>query len=332
MSEVNVLLEEICQELKLGNFISSKPISGGRIHKVWQLKTGKGSFALKVLNEKIIEQKVTACAEYERSERVARAFADLGVPARPALFVNDNCVHLISGKAIMIYDWVEGITQKVGSVDALRAEKMGEVLGTIHGINLDSSGFIPVCRAKSPEQWSNLIEQAKTTKHPVGVQLEANTKNLMIALERAMNAAESLKKGMLLSHGDLDQQNVIWLENSEAAIIDWESVSLQNPAVELLNLCLDWSGFPDQVPNKEAFLACFNGYQKSNRGRTALTSMEIAFDGEVEYFLSWLYFSLTRLSNASADEADIALTESLNALRSLCLFSECEQLLSTWFS
>jgi aminoglycoside phosphotransferase (APT) family kinase protein len=149
--------------------------------------------------------------------------------------------------------------------------------------------------------------------------------------DKACSAANELQSNMILSHGDLDQHNVIWSTNTTPAIIDWESVSLQNPTQELFNLCLDWSGFPDTLPCKNAFLACYEGYQRANGGRTESTPIETALTGEFAYLLYWLSFSLSRsIATRSDEELEIAVSEASNALRSLRMLDECKDLLLSW--
>lgn len=320
---------EICHFFELGKAISAEPAFGGRLHHVWRLETTSGKFALKVLNEKIM-QKDDICAAYERSEEVARAFERLGVPAVPALLNRGKSLHHINNKAMMVFEWKEGIAHKVGSVDQLRARKMGEVLGRIHAINLDAKRFRPPRKSIDPDQWKKILNQTKETKHPIAEALHTNAKNLLSWSRAATANGAAAQKCLILSHGDLDQHNVIWSIDSDPAIIDWESASLQDPTVELLNLCLDWSGFPERVPCKETFLACYQAYLKSNAGETELAPFETAFDGEIGYLLFWLSFSLERSFNTSGEEQEIAFSESSNALRSLCLLEECKSLLLEW--
>ena len=326
-------IDGICRVFQLGNPLSAAvPASGGRLHHVWRLRTSEGEFALKLLNENIMK-KETALAAYERSEFVARSFSAQGVPAVTALFLDGTCVKHLDGHAFMVFRWIEGQAHSVGTIDASRAAKMGEVLGTIHGIKLDADDFKYLGKAVDADQWTRILIDTKAAAkgHPVAARLDANARNLALWAEQACTVNEPLQRNLVLSHGDLDQHNVIWANNSEPAIVDWEMVSLQNPSVELLNLCLDWSGFPDRVPDKEAFIACIDAYRKLNAGRTQLENFDTAANGEIAYFLRWLSYSLERISDASAEENEIALTEAGNALRSLRLFDECKSMIRSWF-
>ncbi len=349
--EISGKIKKICRSFELGEVLRQpEPVCGGRLHHVWKLETTEGSFALKVLNERLMQKKDIASA-YERSENLARSFAALKIPAVSALLRNSKSLHIIEDSAYMIFPWIEGKALKVGTVDDKCAEKMGTVLGHIHAINLgldpEHKDFKkPAFSSGDPDKWSAIISETKAANIPLGDVLAENTEKIRAWSLQACNAVEVLNKNLILSHGDLDQHNVIWRDNFDPAIIDWESAGLQNPFVELLNLCLDWSGFPESSPNKQAFLACLQGYQKANAGKTLfgisatafsesgfLESgfLETVFNGEIAYLLRWLLFSLHRALASSNEEKQIALSEAQNAWRSLCLFEECKPFLIECF-
>lgn len=308
-----------------------EPVFGGRLHHVWKITTSKGSFAIKVLNEKLM-QKENICQAFERSEHVARSFASRGVPAITALQVNGSCLHHTNNRTLMLYPWVEGAAHKIGTVKQQCAQEMGEVLGKIHAIKLEEEDFHKQKNSFDLSKLRTLLKQAKDDKHPLASELENKASLIESSLEIAINSSALLREQQLVSHGDLDQHNVIWSDNLKPSIIDWESAGLQNPAVELFNLCLDWSGFPEISPDKEAFLACFRGYKETNAGATELAPFDIAISGEFAYFLFWLSFSLGRSFDCSSqEERDIAISEALNALRSIALLEECKDVLQTWF-
>lgn len=329
MQATEQLIEKTCHVFGLGNLVAeAEPISGGRLHTVWRVQTSQGKFAIKMLNKRLME-KESICFAYERVERVARAFQSRGVPAVAALLRDGNCLSTIDNRTVMVFKWIDGDVYSVGSVDAERAEKMGEVLGKIHAINLDASDFNAMYHVDQNEL-GDLLKRAIAAEDSLADLLKAKKDKLAQWMEQAISAVADLQDNLLLSHGDLDQQNVVWSTNSNPSIIDWEMTGLQNPAVELINLCLDWSGFPNETPSKEAFLACYQGYQNSNQGRTRLNDLDTTFNGEVGYFLRWLSFSLRRTFDTSDTEKEIGAAESERALRSLCLFDEYRAQLQSW--
>lgn len=247
-----------------------------------------------------------------------------------ALQIDARCLQELLGRAVMVYPWIDGKVLKCGTVDRHCAEKIGEVLGAMHALNLDASDFKPAVKPIDPERWKVLEQKAQEAEHSLQDCLAKNLGKLEFWSRKAMAVETAMNESLLLTHADLDQQNVIWSETACPALIDWESASLQNPTGELLNLCLDWSGFPERSPSKEAFLDCLRGYRNANAGRTPLMDWSIALDGEIGYLLRWLLFSINRSFDGSPEEKDIALAEAGNALRSLELLETCAPLLLSW--
>lgn len=327
---INREFDDVCRAFELGDQIAnSQCISGGRRHLVIKVETRSGNFALKILNEALTQD--DNGASFELSELVAQSFADNGIPAVSALKRNGKCFHRMNSKSAMAYNWIEGKVHKVGTVNKICAAQMGKTLGEMHALNLQEASFVQDVSLLDEKLWNKFIEQLTRLQHPLADVLLKEASNLQAWTADVNSALPLLQTQAVLSHGDLDQQNIIWSDEWSPSIIDWESASLQNPAVELLNLCLDWSGFPDRIPDKECFTACYFEYLKANRNKTVLDSFDLAVGGELAYFLGWLSFSLSRCNGNSSDaELQIASTEAKNALRSIHLFVELKDQLHDW--
>jgi len=323
------LSDEVCRVFGLGRRLGSvELVSGGRRHVVLRVKTSEGKFAFKILNEKLIRNSADL-EVFEITEQICRMFADSGVYAVSARQIEGRSVNLINGKATMVYPWIDGNVHGVGSVDKKRAAKMGETLAFMHALGLKHCEVKHELCLLEIGQWDALAEQISLMNLPIAGGL--SIRDLKRWTEAANLALPHLAENMVLSHSDLDQQNVIWANDSVPWLIDWESASLQNPAVELLNLCLDWSGFPDNLPDRDCFTACYEAYVNANGGKPPQVTMKIAADGEIAYFLNWLRFSLSRFSeNATEEEMTIASREARNALCSLHLFEQCKSTVLQW--
>lgn len=49
-----------------------------------------------------------------------------------------------------------------------------------------------------------------------------------------------LNSESVLSHGDIDQKNVLWNQDNSPTVIDWEAAGYVNPMVELFTAALYW--------------------------------------------------------------------------------------------
>lgn len=323
--------DDVCRAFELGEQIANaQRISGGRRHLVLKVETAIGNFALKILNDGLIQDDGSD-ALFELSERVAQLFADNGIPSVSALKRNGKCFHRVNDKSALAYNWVDGTVHKVGTVNEACAAQMGKTLGKMHALNMQEPSFRQIVSLFDANLWTKFIEQITRLSLPLADVLHENASNIHAWAAEANSALPLLQANTVLSHGDLDQQNIIWSDEWAPSIIDWESASLQNPAVELLNLCLDWSGFPNGTPDKECFIVCYREYLESNENKTVLGSLDLAVKGELAYFLGWLSFSLSRCNENSSDaELQIASDEAMNALRSIHLFMESKDRLLSW--
>lgn len=64
---------------------------GGLVHRMWKLRTTKGSFAIKQLNHERMDAKVQD--RYRGSQQIAAAFAASGLPAVAALDARSSGAH-----------------------------------------------------------------------------------------------------------------------------------------------------------------------------------------------------------------------------------------------
>ncbi len=326
-----ILSDEVCRYFGLGERLGSVArVSGGRRHVVLKVETSEGKFAFKILNAMLIQNSATL-EHFEITEQIGREFAGSGVHAVSAVQREGKSVNRVNGEAALVYPWIDGQVHGVGSVDKFRAAQMGETLSFMHGLELQHCEVKHEMGLIETGLWDVFAGRISGMNSSISSVLRENICHLNRWTEAANLALPRLAENMVLSHADLDQQNVIWTYEGIPWLIDWESASLQNPAVELLNLCLDWSGFPDNLPDKDCFTACYEAYIKANGGRPPEHAMRIAADGELAYLLEWLKFSLSRFSeNSTEDELNIASREAHNALRSLQLFEQCKSTVLQW--
>lgn len=70
-TQYNLNFEKLCNELQLGELISSpKPISGGLLHRMYAIETTQANYAVKALNPQIMIRPA-AVQNYINSEKIA---------------------------------------------------------------------------------------------------------------------------------------------------------------------------------------------------------------------------------------------------------------------
>lgn len=97
---------QLCQLFGFGNLLSSpKPVTGGLLHKMWHIQTDTGDYAVKELNPHIMTRN-NIVAAYEKSEKIAHAFKDHGIPAVVSILYRNHAVMVLEGKHFIVYPWV----------------------------------------------------------------------------------------------------------------------------------------------------------------------------------------------------------------------------------
>ncbi|MFH1089238.1 MAG: phosphotransferase [Candidatus Uhrbacteria bacterium] len=306
---------QICQIYNLGKLVEeAETIEGGLIHKMWRLKTNNGKYAIKELNSEIIN-KPNALELFELSEAIARQLNGKKIPAVTGLLVQGKAVQKISNSFVIVYPWIEG---KILSTDAASPEQaflIGKTIGEIHRINLDELQL-----QNSPpnffsnKHWQTLINNFKKTFPKKAFNFEKITQ----WNNDAEQFTKKLQLNWVISHGDIDQKNVIWKNNNEPWIIDWEGVSKTNPGLEIVDAALNWGGLVAGEIDENSLKAVIKGYKDS--GRLIKESVPDLLNGSVIKWLAWLEFNLQRALKSPDDS--LVMNQVENTFRNLDLISE----------
>lgn len=295
------LLTDVSHRYGLGTPVApSQAVIGGLLHRMYRLETKKGCFAVKVLNPDIM-QKPGIRDEFRRAEHIAAMFADAGLPAITALAVESDTIQDVGEATVIVFPWVEGkmLSPQPASVD--QAHRIGMVLGLMHTLNLQIPGLpIPEFHTYPNAHWEALIWHAHDSKRIWADKPESLLADLYAWNRLARQGYEGVRSHWVVSHGDLDQKNVLWREDHTPWLIDWESVGLVNPALEVIGAVLSWSGQTVGPPEQTVFAALLRGYRNyadlpADVGRAAL-------QGCIGNCLHWLEPNMRRsLPDAGAD-------------------------------
>ncbi|MDR0914556.1 MAG: phosphotransferase [Oscillospiraceae bacterium] len=184
------------------------PISGGLTHKVFCVATTQGKYALKLLAKPLTatpEAKEAFVLHEKLGEQICTAAGLNGV--FPLEF-NGKTLHTFEDECFFVYDWYDGYTAQHNAVTTAQLQKMGEMLATVH-----IAGTTPEAL-----HFASLQNGSKTTAAKTTLPLVA-------------------------SHCDMDIPNVLWSENAQPVILDWELSGLVNPYSELVRTALYWNGY-----------------------------------------------------------------------------------------
>src|SRR5579862_922870 len=101
-------IAQLCAACNLGRPATDpQPVSGGLLHRMWQLTTTQGTYAIKQLNPAIMGRPHIHDL-YRMSERIAAAMAENTIPAVAALNCNGDPLQQIDDNSYLVYQWVDG--------------------------------------------------------------------------------------------------------------------------------------------------------------------------------------------------------------------------------
>jgi len=269
---------------------------------------------------------------YRLSEQIAAAMAAHDIPAIAALTCSGDPVQEIDDITLLVYPWITGEVLEAPSVEPKRGKQIGAVLGHMHALNLQIHA-LPLSEWGSfrDDDWDLLTVQA----YDQGISWARHVRVAMPQLiewsRLYEQAGARLSQEMVLSHRDIDQKNVIWRDEHTPLLVDWESVGLVNPTMELASVALDWSGLAIEAVREDTFSALVEGYVAA--GGVVRAAGIDALHGVMGIWLGWLSFNMQRsLGEASSgeDERQIGIRETGLALLKLRQLARHAEQWASW--
>lgn len=288
-------IKKVCEFFNLGILVTEPTrVYGGFLHKMWRVDTDKGSYAIKQLSVDLDLTNQSIIKNYETSEIIASKFIKLGIPAIGAVENLGRHLFISEGVGFLVYPWINAVTLGQSSISEKQVCRIAEILAHIHEINL----FLPEITQSTFDVHSNeailsFFDQAARADCSFFSELRQNQKSILMANEAYQQAIPLLQAHLVVSHGDLDKKNVLWDHAGNPILIDWES-SFQkvNPAYEMVNAALDWSGLYVNF-NKNLFVKMMKAYLVTG-GTIVKPSYEAAFHGVVGNWLNWMLYNIQR--------------------------------------
>jgi Ser/Thr protein kinase RdoA (MazF antagonist) len=302
-------IQYICGHFHLGTPLDEpERVFGGLIHRMWQINTEKGLFAVKELS-KFIDFNDEKKKEYELSEEISRKLKDEGIPAITALVKDGHALMSLNSEHFLAYPWVNGKTVAQPYIQQYHCTKMGTCLARLHQASMKVFGTKqPHYECMPPAELITLLKAHR--KMPDG-ELVYHQKALLLELnDHYQKTITDLIKSGLISHADLDPKNVLWDKHDNPYFIDWESARAINRTHDVLTLALDWSGFTMGNGSMKALLKVIQAYQAKGE-QIDYELLDPSFFAIIGNALNWLFFNIKRSLDMSLDknELQIAHTE-----------------------
>lgn len=332
MCEVNynIQIDKLCHNLQLGD-ITAEPqaLSGGLLHKMFDVHTTKDRYAVKALNP-LIMKRPPAKQNVIDSEIIA-SIAAKHIPAAAAIKFGGNALQELDNQYYLIFKWVDGRSLKQDEIRPDHCLKMGVLLGNLHWVDFSESGIENqnTCEEKQID-WSSFLKKGQEQGAEWAGLLCDSLNQLNDWLKRYNISAKKLMRGQLISHKDMDSKNVLW-QHDEPLIIDWEAAGYINPMKDLVETALYFAEDLNGAIDKNRLLAFIDGYKQITGKFYA--DWDAVLDNSFIGRLEWLEYSLKRSLNlecSSKDEQQMGTEQTVSTLKALTQYSEMIPKIKAW--
>ncbi|MCB1703666.1 MAG: aminoglycoside phosphotransferase family protein [Halioglobus sp.] len=287
-------LRQLCAALRLGAPVAvPERVTGGFHHLMWHLQTDAGRFAVKQLGPDTDVLAAATVRHYNATEAIAEAFAQQGVVAVHALQQQSQYLQVIDGEGYLVYPWTDAAALDRKHLSAAHAVKVASLLAHMHRVDIRVTGLQEVPLASHAQDNILLLVDRAVAAHARGCgELERHLPDWLDIAARQPQARRALAQHRVISHGDMDQKNILWDAGGEPVLIDWESARPLNPTHDALVVALDWSGITSAF--EQALFDRFIAAYRRAGGEIDEAVLPLAFDRILGNWLDWLMFNVGR--------------------------------------
>lgn len=283
-------IAELCMNYNLGNLIDEpKFVTGGLMHKMYQVSTDQGEYAIKLLNHDIMKRP-EALTNMINSELLSNALSNV-IPLVAAKTFHGRNIIEMDDSFFVVFDWLDGKSIFAPDISEYHCEQIGRVLGRIHATQVKIDAMVESHDIREEYKWNLFMEKAKTCNSEVISVLQENIADIMRWDRDVVTGLHEASQNQVISHRDLDPKNVMW-KNDAPYIIDWEAAGYVNPFQELIEVLNYWISDETGKYDKAKFDALMQAYTENNNIYNVNWDviLSCSFDG----MLGWLEYNLKR--------------------------------------
>jgi protein-tyrosine phosphatase len=266
---------------------------------MWRIETDRGTYAVKELCPDARRSVEDILKSFNASEAIAETFASVGIASVFALKAAGDYLTFVGDQGYLVYPWCNHTALPLEQVDTRHGLEVARLLARMHGADIDVAGVKQTeLEAFSVERIDELVRRAGECQPLSAKSLSSQRQRLGEIVALYNKAVVELKKELVISHGDLDQKNILWDGRDRPTIIDWEAAGKHNPTCEIIRAALDWSGAASEL-RPGLFRRMLEAYQDAG-GELEVGTMEASLDYVAGEGLIWLLY----VFGLSLDEAD----------------------------
>ena len=294
LSENPQHIERLCSALDIGpptRVVCA--VTGGYHHRMWRLESHHGTYAVKQLSVDADVSNADTIGHFNVTETIAATFAGHGVPAISALKRDGTYLQVIDAEGYLVYPWCVGSALDIFEVSRDHALEIACIIARMHRANITVQGASQQhFDVHSEDNILQLVELSREFDREVAKVLRAELPDVLDIVEQQRCAIQKLEHEQVISHGDLDQKNVLWDTGGNPLLIDWESARKLNPTYEIVLEALNWSGIGSQF-DRELFWMIISSYRNAG-GHIERDAVEASFKCVLGDWVNWLMYNVGR--------------------------------------
>jgi Ser/Thr protein kinase RdoA (MazF antagonist) len=243
-----------------GSVAGFTEVGGGWSNRVFRLETEDGAFAVKeVRNPWLLPDWEQWLAEAWAFELTVIA-AGIAAPRPVVNPATGGCLARVSLSAggvvpVRVHRWVSGKPLGTGVADPQLARWSGRILATMHGLQVrpDDRSLFPFPNTDNADRWAELTEAAYRSGADWAGLMSAAAPSVSVIAELVRSGGH-LPGQEVMSHGDLDQKNIIATGNGPV-LCDWDLAHPVVPRRELADVAMSMACWRDMDVAREVVRA-----------------------------------------------------------------------------
>lgn len=262
-------------------------LTGGKQHQTIKVTDAAGlSWVVKKLNRNCWLGNYSL-DYFKQVEHLAFKVESLTQQTVSAFSFNDRIIHSLEVGDFIILPWVEG--DVCFDINLSQAELLGDLLAKIHQLQLDYKGFQP---------FQVLNDKFLTNK------ISSDYCKLLTQCNQTLSYQS---EQFILSHRDINLSNVIWCDENQPMLVDWESAGLIHPLIELIGLALNCAGAESGQMSWDKFNSSISAYKQNIS--LNLTIDDSLYNQTYYTWFAWMDYCLRcQHHNNTDEEIELCLT------------------------
>lgn len=285
-------MQTICDFFQLGKILTciSLPVTAPCL-SLMKVQTSQGTYSIKSYPRSRKKQ-------LEKVFLIKKIFNSHQIPLSqvllfPSLQSSDNFIYEDDSSCWSVAPWVFGCSLELNEILDNHIEVIAKILAKIHKLQVDISEAGHVLSSHNID-----FKSEDELNIGLGAKLGDGLEKLA---QRFNNYNNILKENLVIGHGDLLPQNVIWKVGYKfkPILIDWDNAGWINQDIELFNTAINWAGVESGYFNRKLYDKFIEFYLIENARKIYID--QVLISASLGSWLNWLIVNHKQRNKKAVD-------------------------------